>query len=105
MNATIQKLATNVAASDALDRPQPLGVLPTRHFWTAETLGEGAIKVMMIGVALVSLVPVFVDFGLPWYAMAAIPLLVLTPVFGLFERHIRRRARAIRAAGDTSGSV
>lgn len=105
MNATIQKLATSVADSEVLDRPQPLGVLPTRRFWACETVREETNRAVVIGAAFVMLLPVFVDFGLPWYVMAAIPLVVLTPVFGLFERYIRRRARAIRAAGEASGSL
>jgi hypothetical protein len=98
MNATIDKLAACVAESDVLDYPQPLAVVPTRRFWAHETVAEQTTKAVVIGAVLVMLLPVFVDFGLPWYAMAAIPVIVLTPMFGLFERYIRRRARAIRAA-------
>ncbi len=79
--------------------PQRLGLVPTWWFWRGENwrlarvpVGVG-VFVIMLGFGLAGLSPTLA---------VVLPPLVFVVGLGLFERHIRRRARrrSLPAAGD-----
>ena len=73
-----------------LDRPQPLGFLPTRRFWT----DPGNRRVLRIPLMVLAGVVVFAIgvIELPWWAAGLAAMTTVILIQGLFERYIRRQA-------------
>jgi hypothetical protein len=75
-----------------LDRPQPLGFLPTRRFWQDHENQRlaGPPFAVLVGV-LILVINLLLD--IPWWAAGLAFLGAMLLLQGLFERYIRHAAK------------
>jgi hypothetical protein len=75
-----------------LDRPQPLGFLPSRRFWKDPENQRLAAPAFAIAVAvLIPVIALLLD--VPWWAAGLIFAAAMLLMQGLFERYIRHAAK------------
>lgn len=96
----LDRIVALAVRSHLPDRPQRLGFLPSYGFWRQEEVNDLTWVPRVIYVALVIFAMAMSD--LPAYLVGlGIVVLMIVP-HGLFERYVRRRARALRAAEDSA---
>jgi hypothetical protein len=81
-------------ASYLLDRSQQFGLIPTWSFWRDPANWRVARVPVLLTMEVAFFATLLSGISLPLYVVALIPPLALTGSLGLFERYIRRRARA-----------
>lgn len=74
-----------------LDYPQPLGIVPTRRFWT----DRENLRLVRIPQAIIAgvLVLVILLLDLPWWGAGLAAMGTMLLMEGLFERYIRYAAK------------